>query len=108
GIVPIVIGVAIFLVLFPLVWQYPDKFRSDIKEWVTDPLSGATKPIWIGQFGDLTVPELYWFTNLLWWGLGPMLEILGLVGVVLLLVRWDRRAAVAAAFPFLFFAAAGG
>ncbi len=107
GIVPIVIGVAIFLVLFPLVWQYPDKFRSDIKEWVTDPLSGATKPIWIGQFGDLTVPELYWFTNLLWWGLGPMLEILGLVGVVWLLVRWDRRAAVAASFPIIYFVAAG-
>lgn len=107
GIVPIVIGVAIFLVLFPLVWQYPDKFRSDIKEWVTDPLSGATKPIWIGQFGDLTVPELYWFTNLLWWGLGPMLEILGLVGVIWLLVRWDRRAAVVASFPIIYFVVAG-
>ncbi len=107
GIVPIVIGFAIFLILFPLVWQYPVKFRADIKEWVTDPLSGVTKPIWIGQFGDLKVPELYWFTNLLWWGLGPALEMLGLVGVIWLLLKRDRRATVVAAFPIIYFLVAG-
>ena len=107
GIVPICIGFAIFLILFPLVWQYPVKFRADIKEWVTDPLSGVTKPIWIGQFGDLRVPELYWFTNLLWWGLGPALEILGVVGVVWLLLKWDRRTAVVASFPIIYFLVAG-
>ena len=42
----------------------------------------------------------YWFTNLLWWGLGPALEIWALAGVVWLLVA--ARSAVApdaAAFP---------
>jgi 4-amino-4-deoxy-L-arabinose transferase-like glycosyltransferase len=107
GIVPIVVGFGIFLTLFPLVWQYPDKFRADIKEWVTDPLSGVTKPIWIGQFADLKVPELYWFTNLLWWGVGPMLEIVGLAGIVWLLVKWDRRAGVVASFPIIYFVVAG-
>lgn len=107
GIIPIAIGLALFLTLFPLVWQYPDKFRADIKEWVTDPLTGVTRPIWIGQFADVRVPELYWFTNLLWWGLGPMLEMLGLAGVVWLLVKWEKRAAVAAAFPIMYFIAAG-
>jgi 4-amino-4-deoxy-L-arabinose transferase-like glycosyltransferase len=107
GTVPIVIGASIFLTLFPLVWQYPSKFRADLKEWVTDPLSGVTKPIWIGQFADLRVPEFYWFTNLLWWGLGPMLEILGLAGVIWLLVKWDRRTVVAASFPIIYFLTAG-
>lgn len=107
GIVPIPIGLAIFLSLYPLAWQYPDKFRSDIKEWVVDPLSGAIKPIWLAQFADVRVPELYWFTNLLWWALGPALEILGLIGVVWLFVKWDRRATVVAAFPIIYFIAAG-
>ena len=107
GIVPIPIGVGIFLALFPLAWQYPEKFQSDIKEWVVDPLSGAVKPIWLAQFADVRVPELYWFTNLLWWSVGPALEILGLVGVIWLLAKWDRRAAVVASFPIIYFIAAG-
>ncbi len=94
-------GVAIFLVLDPLVLRYYAKFRSDIKDWVIDPLSGATKPIWVAQFADVrAIP--YWFTNLLWWGLGPFLEIWALAGVVWLFARRDRTAAMAAAFPLAY------
>ena len=107
GILPIVIGVALFLILDPLVLRYWTKFLADIKEQVTDPLTGVTKPIWIGNFADLRSPELYWFTNLLPWGLGPMLAALGLAGVVWLLARRDKRAAIVAAYPIIYFLAAG-
>lgn len=107
GIVPIVVGVGSFLILDPLVWQYPAKFQADIKEWVTDPLTGVTKPIWAAQFADIGIPEFYWFTNLLWWGVGPALEALALVGLVYLISRWNKRAGLAAAFPIVYFLAAG-
>ena len=87
--------------------MYPDKFLFDVKEQITDPLTGLTKPMFVAQFADLTHPRLYWFTNLLWWGLGPALEILGLAGVVWLLARRDKRAAVLAAFPIIYFLTAG-
>jgi 4-amino-4-deoxy-L-arabinose transferase-like glycosyltransferase len=107
GTIPIVVGFATFLALDPLVWSYFAKFQSDIKEWVTDPLTGVSNPIWAAQFADLKHPELYWFTNLLWWGLGPGLEIVGLGGVVWLFLRWDKRAALLAAFPVVYFIATG-
>ncbi|PWT80968.1 MAG: hypothetical protein C5B57_11370, partial [Blastocatellia bacterium] len=36
------IGLALFLILDPLVLKYYAKFRSDIKDWVIDPLSGTS------------------------------------------------------------------
>jgi 4-amino-4-deoxy-L-arabinose transferase-like glycosyltransferase len=103
----VVAGLAIFLALDWLVIRYFDKFRDDIKVWVIDPLSGATKPEWIAQFADVNAIP-YWFTNLLWWGLGPALEIAGLAGIVwLLAVRRQRAAIVAGAFPLLYWLSAG-
>ena len=102
GIFPIAVAIVTFFILDPLVLMYPNKFLFDFKSQVTDPLLGVTKPIFFAQFADLTNPRLFWFTNHLWWGLGPMLEILGLAGVIWLLVRWDKRAGVAAAFPIIY------
>jgi 4-amino-4-deoxy-L-arabinose transferase-like glycosyltransferase len=107
GVIPIPVGIATFLAIDPLVLMYPHKFRTDIKEWVIDPLTGVSKPIWTAQFADIAHPQLYWFTNLLWWGLGPALEIAGIVGVFWLIARRDRRSLVAASFPILYYAAAG-
>ena len=87
GFIPIVFAVVTFFALDPLVLLYPDKFMSDVKEQVFDPLLGVTQPIFFAQFADIGPPRLYWFTNLLFWSLGPMLEILGLAGVVWLLAR---------------------
>jgi len=106
GITPIAVGVATFFLVDPLVLQYPAKFKSDIKDWVVDPLTGVTKPIWAAQFADVSSPPLYWFTNLLWWGLGPVLEIAGVAGIVWLLARRDKKSFVAASFPILYFVAA--
>src|SRR5262249_39078944 len=100
-------GIAVFLILDWLVIRYFDKFRDDIKVWVIDPLSGATKPEWIAQFADVNVLP-YWFTNLLWWALGPALEIAGLIGIAwLLAVRRDRPSILAGVFPILYFLSAG-
>src|SRR5206468_790128 len=65
------------------------------------------KPIWTAQFADVTSPHLFWFTNLLWWGLGPAFEIVGLAGVVWLFWKKQRAAAVAASFAVAYFLVAG-
>jgi hypothetical protein len=106
GTIPILVGVATFLLVDPLVLQYPEKFRSDIKDWVVDPLTGVTKPIWASQFADISSPPFYWFTNLLWWGVGPALEAAGIAGIVWLLLRRQKTSIVAATFPIFYFIAA--
>jgi hypothetical protein len=102
-----VLALALFLACDPLVILYYSKFRQDIADWVTAPLTGTWKPIWTAQFADVTSPHLYWFTNILWWGLGPAFEALGLAGVIWLFWRRDRRAALAGAFVVAYFAVAG-
>ena len=102
----VAIGVAVFLVLDPLVLQYYGKFRSDIQEQITNPLLGVSRPIWLAHFTDVN-PLTYWFTNLLWWGLGPAFEIWALAGVIWLFLRRDRLAFLAAAFPIVFWLLAG-
>jgi 4-amino-4-deoxy-L-arabinose transferase-like glycosyltransferase len=104
--VVVALGIGVFLALDPLVLKYYDKFRSDVKIWVIDPLSGETKPEWIAQFADVNALP-YWFTNLLWWGLGPALEVWGLAGLIWLIVRRDRLALLAAAFPIVYWLSAG-
>jgi 4-amino-4-deoxy-L-arabinose transferase-like glycosyltransferase len=99
-------GLAIFLILDSLVIRYFGKFKSDIKVWVIDPLSGTSKPEWIAQFADVNAVP-YWVTNLLWWGLGPALEIWAIAGVLWLIVRRDRRALIAGLFPIVYFLSAG-
>jgi 4-amino-4-deoxy-L-arabinose transferase-like glycosyltransferase len=106
GTIPIVVGVATFLLLDPLVIQYWDKFQSDVKTWVVDPITGATRPIWTAQFADVGSPQLYWFTNLIWWSVGPALEVAGLAGIVWLCWRRERKALVAASFPVIYYLAA--
>lgn len=92
------VALAIFFALDPLVIRYYPKFRSDLKDWVTDPLLGAWKPEWVAQFADVN-PTTYWFTNLLWWSLGPAFECWALAGIVWLFVRRDRFALIVASFP---------
>src|SRR4030095_2905327 len=79
----------------------------DITVLIVNPPTGGSKPIWIAQFSDVQ-PQLYWFTTNLWWGLGPALEIWGLLGIAWLLSRRTRAALVAAAFPLIYFRTAGG
>jgi 4-amino-4-deoxy-L-arabinose transferase-like glycosyltransferase len=106
AIVPGITAVVLFFAADPLPLLYYDKARTDIRDWVTAPLTGAWKPIWTAQFADVTSPHLFWFTNLLWWGLGPAFEILGLAGVVWLFRKRQRAAAVAATFAVSYYVVA--
>jgi hypothetical protein len=100
-------AVATFVVLDPMVVLYFEKFRFDVRTQITEPLSGATRPIFFAHFFDLAHPRLYFFTNLLWWGSGPALEIAGLAGVVWLLMRRSKLSVLSAIVPIAYFIVAG-
>jgi hypothetical protein len=104
--VPVAVGIATFLMLNPLVLQHYDKFRLDVREQITNPLLGSTQHQFFSQFADVQ-PQLFWFTNLLWWAMGPAFEVWSLIGVVWLLARRDRAALMAAAFPIVYWLVAG-
>ena len=107
GLSPLVVSALTFAIINPMAFLYYHKFRQDILEQIVNPLTGGSKPIWIAQFSDVQ-PQLYWFTTNLWWGFGPALELWGLLGIAWLLWRPTRLAIVAAAFPLIYFLAAGG
>lgn len=105
--VPVALGAATFLALDPLVLWYYDKFRADLRDQITIPLLGVSQPIFFAHFADIGSPRLYWFTNLLWWGLGPAFEMAALAGLVWLLARRTRVALMIAAFPIVFWVVVG-
>jgi 4-amino-4-deoxy-L-arabinose transferase-like glycosyltransferase len=107
GLVPAAACLVTFLLLDPMAWLYFDKFLFDVRTQVGEPLTAAARPIAVAHFADLTYPRLYWFTNLLWWGMGPALEIASLLGLVWLLTRRNHTALLAAAVPIAYFAMAG-
>jgi 4-amino-4-deoxy-L-arabinose transferase-like glycosyltransferase len=98
---PLIIAFATFVILDPLVWKYYAKFRTDFQEQITDPLLGVTRPQFFSQFADVQ-PQVFWFTNLLWFAMGPAFEAWSLIGVAWLFARRDRVALMAAAFPVVF------
>lgn len=104
--VPIAIGSVVFLALDPMIVMYPDKFAQDVREQITGPLLGGARPLWNAHFRGIQ-PQLYWFTNLLPWGIGPAFMAAGLAGVVWLVTRRTRLAIAAAAYPLAHYAIAG-
>ncbi len=107
GLSSLVLSVLVFAIVNPMAFLYYDKFRQDIIDQIVSPLTGASKPVWIAQFTDVQ-PHLYWFTTNLWWGLGPALEVWGLLGIAWLLWRRTRATLIAASFPLIYFLTAGG
>jgi 4-amino-4-deoxy-L-arabinose transferase-like glycosyltransferase len=107
GLLPIVVAAVVFLALDPMMWMYFQKFKDDIRTVVVEPLTGASRPIWTAQFADIGSPTLYWVTNILWFSLGPAFEIWSLAGVIWLIAKRNRLAAVAASFPIFYYLAAG-
>lgn len=107
GLIAPVTAVVTFVLLDPMVVLYFEKFQFDVRTQITEPLTGATRPIFFAHFFDLAHPRLYFFINLLWWGLGPALEIAGLAGVVWLLTRRTKPAVLSATVPIAYFVIAG-
>jgi hypothetical protein len=106
GLMPVVVGMLVFLALDPMVVLYFDKFLGDFRDQITGPLLGGQRPIYNAHFRDIQ-PQLFWFVNLLPWGLGPAFAVWGVAGVVWLLTRRTRLALVAAAYPIVHYAVAG-
>jgi hypothetical protein len=106
GAIPGLVAGVTFLLLDPFVWLEFEKAVAGISELVTGPMTGEIRAIWGAQFTNVQ-PRPFWFTNLLWWGLGPAFEIWAILGVVWLLWRRDRLALMAAAFPIVYYLVAG-
>ena len=106
GAIPGIVAGITFLVLDPFVWLDFEKFRADVQELVVGPMSGGVRAIWAAQFTNVQ-PRTFWFTNILWWGLGPAFEIWALLATGWLLWRRDRLALMAASFPIIYYIVAG-
>lgn len=75
----LVITALAFLIANPFVVMNPAKFFARSIE-TFEYVKGANQPQWTFQFTGATVG--YWFTNLLYYGMGPALEIVCLLGVL--------------------------
>ncbi len=106
GTAPLFIGGVVFLLLDPMVLLFYSKFRQDVSEQITGPLLGGAQPLYNANFRDIQ-PQLYWFVNLLPWGIGPAFTVWGLGGIVWLLARRTRLAVAAVAYPLAYYAVAG-
>ncbi|HEX7503193.1 MAG TPA: glycosyltransferase family 39 protein, partial [Acidobacteriota bacterium] len=85
-----------FLIANPFVVMNPAQFITrSLKTF--EYVKGANQPQWSFQFTGATAG--YWFTNLLYYGMGPALEILCLWGVLWAL--WKRKWADGLIFSFL-------
>ena len=106
GIAPLAIGAVVFLLLDPMVVLFHQKFRDDVADQISNPLLGGSRPLWNANFRDVQ-PQLYWFTNLLPWGIGPAFAVWGVAGVFWLVTRRTRLALAVAAYPLAYYAIAG-
>jgi 4-amino-4-deoxy-L-arabinose transferase-like glycosyltransferase len=109
GAVPGVTSFLFFLALFPHIFWDFDRFWADVDALILSVAMGRSEakypPMWVAHFVGVS-PLPFWFSNVLWWGLGPLFEVWGLLGVVWLAWRRDKAAVMALAFPVAFFAAA--
>ena len=106
GLLPLVVAAVTVAIVDNVALRYFDKFKDDVNTWVVEPLTGKTQFLWTANFYDLQTPHLYWFTNLLWWGLGPALEIWALLGVVWLLTKRSKATFLCAVVPITYYLSA--
>src|SRR5262249_7426314 len=67
-----------FSASYPYVWIAPGNFLAMSRKTARF-VSAADQPPWVWQFNDTGFS--YWFTNVLWFGMGPLLELAALAGV---------------------------
>jgi len=76
---PIFVAGLTFLLLNPFVLIYPGKFLEMSRKTARF-IKGLDQPQWTFQFTGTTIR--YWFTNLLYFGMGPLLELVCLMGAL--------------------------
>ncbi len=90
-----------FLVADPFVLMSPANFLAESSR-ISSYLSGAQQPQWTFQFTGTTIG--YWVTNLLFYGMGPFLEIVCLLGVLWALAKRKRADGLVLTFLFVYIA----
>lgn len=103
---PFAIAGVTFLLLNPFVMIAPDKFLA--MSYQTEQfVRGMERPTYTFQFTDTTI--LYWVTNLLYFGMGPLLELVSLLGIVWAIGKRRLGDVLLLAFllPYLYFVGAG-
>ena len=102
----IVLGIIVLasLVANPFVLMNPARFL-DMSGRTLEFVKGAQQPQWTFQFTGATV--WYWFTNLLYYGMGPALEIVCLLGVLWALWRRKWTDGLVLLFLAIYFAGIG-
>jgi len=94
----------VFLIANPFVVMNPAKFL-DMSRRTFDVLKGELQPQWGFQFTGATAG--YWFTNLLYYGMGPALEILCLLGVLWALAKRKWTDGLVLLFLAIYFVSIG-
>lgn len=86
---PFFIAGITFLLLNPFVLIDPQQFLAMSKQTAKF-VQGLQQPNWTFQFTDTTI--IYWFTNLLYFGMGPLLEVICVLGMLWAIIRcgWRR------------------
>jgi 4-amino-4-deoxy-L-arabinose transferase-like glycosyltransferase len=83
---PIVLAGFTFLLLDPFVLINPRRFLQ-MSQIIHQFVMGTNQPYWSFQFTGTTIA--YWFTNLLFFGMGPLLELVCVLGILWAL--WKRK-----------------
>jgi len=102
----IVLGITTlaFLIANPFVVMNPAKFL-DMSKRTLEFVKGAQQPQWTFQFTGATVG--YWFTNLLYYGMGPALEIVCLLGILWALAKRKWTDGLVLLFLAIYFVSLG-
>ncbi|HEV8724362.1 MAG TPA: glycosyltransferase family 39 protein, partial [Candidatus Binatia bacterium] len=103
---PMFVAALTFLLLDPFVLINPRRFLQ-MSQILEQFVRGINQPHWTFQFTGTTIS--YWFTNLLYFGMGPLLEFVSLVGLLWAVVQRKTADVLVLAFlvPYFYFVGEG-
>lgn len=105
-VLPIFLAGFTFLLLNPFVLINFNKFQ-EMSHKTAEFVQGVNQPQWTFQFTDTTF--LYWFTNLLYFAMGPLLEWVSVIGVLWAFVKRKTPDLLLLSFllPYFYFIGGG-
>jgi 4-amino-4-deoxy-L-arabinose transferase-like glycosyltransferase len=103
---PLLVAGFTFLLLDPFVLMNPRRFLQ-MSQIIHEFVMGINQPHWTFQFTGTTIS--YWFTNLLFFGMGPLLELVCVLGILWALWKGKIGDILILAFllPYFYFVADG-